>query len=109
VNSTATEITMPAWRWAVYLIVVAAALLSSLWTAEAMMAGMFMGWSGKSITHIFFCLILLATESAVLFFAFRAIAASRRGDLAGALLAVFACLTAVPIAIGILASGLFEP
>ena len=76
--------------------------------AEAMMAGLFIGWGGKSLAHVFFCLILIATEIAVIFFAIRAAVASRRGDLAGTLLAVLACLSPVPIAIGIFASGLFE-
>jgi len=77
--------------------------------AEAMVAGMFIGWGSKSLAQAFFCLILIAAEVAVIFFAIRAAAASRRGDLAGTLLAVLACLTPVPIAIGIFASGFFEP
>jgi hypothetical protein len=99
----------PVWRWFGYAFITVAALLSSLWIGETMMAGMFMGWGGQTFAHAVFVFALLAAEVAVIFFAVRAFSATRRGDKIGALIGFLACLAPVPIAIGILASGLFEP
>ena len=104
-----TGILKPFWRWFGYAVVAIAALLSTVWIAEIMIAGMFMGWGGKQLAHAIFCLVLLAAEGAVIFFAIRASAASTRGDLAGTMIGILASLAPVPIAIGIITSGLFEP
>ena len=99
----------PVWRWFGYTFITVAALISSLWIGEATMAGMFMGWGGQTVAHVVFVLTLLAAEVAVIFFAIRAFSATLRGDKIGALIGFLACLAPVPIAIGILASGLFKP
>ncbi|MFM5954065.1 MAG: hypothetical protein ACKOPE_07175 [Novosphingobium sp.] len=97
------------WRWFGYAIITVVAMLSSLWIGEAMIAGMFMGWGGQAFAHAVFNLTLIAAEVAVILFAIRAFKAARRGDKVGTLIGLLACLAPVPIAMGVLASGLFEP